>query len=362
MIWLIDYAQSTSDELLSVVSESYPHLEKGAMRDFENIMKDRGYWNETRWNRTKHTYDFETGSKVEFFSVDTYEKAHGPRREVLFLNECQNLSWVIVDQLITRTKKIVWMDWNPTNEFYFYTEMLPYREKDIDFITLTYLDNEAISEVELQEIESHRHNKNWWDVYALGKLGTIEENIYREWLVNLDEIPHYARLERYGLDFGYSNDPTSIVAVYYYDGGYILDEICYQKGLSNKQISDILLNQRPALVVADSAEPKSIDEIHSYGVNIIATEKGADSVNNGIQLVQDQRISVTKRSVNIIKEYRSYKWERDKDGKILNIPEGIWNHAMDATRYAMSSIIKNPKFVMPEASPIMKGYYPELNL
>ena len=361
LIWCIDYAQTTKGELISVVSESYPHLEKGAMRDFENIMKDRGYWDEKLWNKTKHTYEFETGSRIEFFSVDTYGKAHGPRREVLFLNECQNLSWIIVDQLITRTKKIVWMDWNPTNEFYFYTEMLPYREKDIDFITLTYLDNEAITDSERQEIESHKHNKNWWDVYALGKLGTIEENIYRDWRIE-DEIPKYARLERYGLDFGYSNDPSAIVAIYYYDGGYIWDEVLYQKGLSNKQIFDVLSNQPPALVIADSAEPKSIDEIKMYGANILGAEKGKDSVNNGIQIVQDQKIGITKRSLNLIKEYRAYKWERDKDGKILNVPEGIWNHAMDAGRYAMASIIKTPRFVMPEASKPLNPYYPSIGI
>lgn len=332
------------------------------MRDFENIMKDREYWEESKWVKNPRTvYTFETGSRIEFVSVDTYGKAHGPRRDVLFLNECNNIPWNIADQLISRTSEIIWMDWNPTNEFYFYTEMLPHREQDIDFITLTYLDNEALGENYIKEIESHRHNKQWWQVYALGQLGTTEERIYETWPQD-QGVPRNARLERYGLDFGYSNDPTAIVGIYYHDGGYIWDEICYQKGLSNKQIADIFLNQPGALVIADSAEPKSIDEIKSYGINILPAEKGKDSVNNGIQLVRDQKISLTTRSLNIIKENRNYSWRRDRDGKILNVPEGIWNHSMDAGRYAMSSIIKQPSTIIPPASSPVLPYYPEIGV
>ena len=139
LIWLIDYCQSHSGKTASVVSESYPHLERGAMLDFENIMKDRGYWNDDRWNQTKHTYTFETGSRLEFSSPDTYGKAHGPRRDVLFINEANDLDYRIADQLIVRTRAIVLMDWNPTTEFWFYTQMLPFRRDDIDLATLTYV-------------------------------------------------------------------------------------------------------------------------------------------------------------------------------------------------------------------------------
>lgn len=209
----------------------------------------------------------------------------------------------------------------------------------------------------LDEIEDDKKNRpalyrHKW----LGEPATSERKIYKDWQF-IDEIPHQARLERYGLDFGYSNDPSAIVAIYYYNGGYILDEICFQKGLSNKQIADTINNHPPKLVVADSAEPKSIDEIKSYGVNIIPSEKGKDSVNNGIQLVQDQRVSVTKRSVNVIKEYRNYLWEVDKDGKILNEPEHIWSHSMDAIRYGLTSIIKKPKVVVTPASRPVAAYY-----
>jgi phage terminase large subunit len=356
LIWLIDYAQSTENELISVVSESFPHLSGGAMRDFENIMKSHGYWKDKNWVKSpRPTYTFETGSKIEFISVDTYGKAHGPRRDVLFLNEANNISYNIADQLITRTRRTIWMDWNPINEFWFYTEMLNRRD-DIDFITLTFLDNEALDENTKNEILSHQHNKNWWKVYGLGQLGDVEAKIYKDWEV-IDELPHFARLERYGLDFGYSNDPSAVVAIYYYNGGYVLDEIIYQKGMSNKQIADTILNYPQALVVADSAEPKSIDDIKKYGVNIVAAEKGKDSVRNGIQIMQDQRISVTKRSLNIIREYRNYLWETDKDGKIINEPEHAFSHSMDAIRYALSSIIKKPLAkILPATTPV-SGYY-----
>lgn len=360
IVWIIDYCQvrQTRDKLVSVVSESHPHLEKGAILDFQNIMKDRGYWNEERWNQTKHTYTFETGNKLEFYSVDTYGKAHGPRRDVLFINEANNLEYKIVDQLITRTREIVWMDWNPSEEFYFYTEMQPNRD-DIDFITLTYKDNEALDIVTVKEIESHKNNKAWWTVYGLGQLGEIETRIYRGWQM-IDEIPYGARLDRYGVDFGYTNDPTSIVAIYYHDGGYIFDEVLYQKGMLNKQIADTLLVQEDkALVIADAAEPKSIDEIRLYGLNILPALKGAGSVSKGIQFVQSKKISVTKRSTNLIKEYRNYVWITDDDGRILNEPIDLNNHAMDALRYGMNSLIgvdlKAKQFV-PHHTGANRGY------
>lgn len=176
----------------------------------------------------------------------------------------------------------------------------------------------------------------------LGEPAGVERKIYKDWQF-IDEIPHEARLERYGLDFGYSNDPSALVAIYKYNGGYIWDEILYQKGLSNKQIADVLLNNPRALVIADSAEPKSIDEIRSYGVVIMAAEKGKDSVLQGIQLVQGQRISVTKRSNNIIKEFRNYLWLTDKNGTIINEADHTWSHAMDAGRYGMGSLLKQPE-------------------
>lgn len=338
LVWCIDYAQTTKNKVVTIVSESYPHLEGGVIRDFKNIMVAQGYWDDKSWNESKHVYTFQDGTIIEFRSIDKFGKAHGPRRDVLFVNEANNISYNIVDQLITRTRETVWLDWNPSEEFWFYTEMQPNRT-DIEFITLTYLDNEALDEATVREIESHKHNKNWWQVYGLGQLGELEGKIYKDWKI-IDEIPHEARLEMYGLDFGYSVDPTVIEAIYYYNGGYIIDEITYQKGLSNRSIADILNSKEHALVVADSAEPKSIDEILSYGVNITGAEKGQGSVFQGIQFVQDQRISITKRSVKTIKAYRNYMFKVDKDGKVTNMPDDAvheWSNPMDAIRYGLST-------------------------
>lgn len=336
LCYLIDRAQrDTKPTLTSVVAESIPHLKRGAIRDFQNILKEQGYWEDKRFNISDSIYTFETGSKIEFFSTDNGDKLRGSRRDRLFINEANNTTLDAFDQLEVRTKEFVFLDWNPSNEFYFYTDILNKRD-DVDFITLTYKDNEALSPEIVSSIEARKNNKRWWQVYGLGQLGEVEGKIYKDWQI-IEEIPHEARLERYGLDFGYSNDPTSIIAVYKYNGGFILDEITYQKGLSNKQIADILNNVDRALVIADSAEPKSIDEIMLYGVNIQPALKGQGSINKGIQFVQDQRISVTKRSFNIIREYKNYLWQTDKNGKILNVPEGGFDHSMDAIRYALDT-------------------------
>lgn len=340
LMWLIDYAQSTENEVISIVSESFPHLKRGAMRDFLNIMQEHNYFQDASWNKTDYIYSFDKGSKIEFFSADQPGKVRGPRRDVLFINEANNIPYETYTQLEVRTKKIIWLDWNPINEFWWYSDVVP--AQDVDFLTLTYKDNEALEESIVQSIEARQANKNWWKVYGLGQLGDVEGKIYRDWQI-IDDIPHEARLERYGLDFGYSNDPSALVAIYYYNGGYILDECLYQKGLSNKQIADLITNLTKAMVIADSAEPKSIDEISMYGVNIIPVVKGKDSVKQGIQYVQEQRISVTKRSINLIKEYRNYLWETDKEGRILNEPIGIFNHCMDAIRYGFDGLRpKNP--------------------
>jgi phage terminase large subunit len=279
---------------------------------------------------------------VEFFGADQADKLRGGRRDRLFINECNNVSFGAFEELEVRTKEFVYLDWNPTNEFWFDTEVKEKRD-DVEFIVVNYLDNEAIDEQTKLSIEQRRNRKGWWNVYGLGILGEIEGKIYKDWQI-IDEIPHEARLERYGLDFGYTNDPSSLVAIYYYNGGYILDEIFYAKGMTNKQIADTIRELPKALVVADSAEPKSIDEIKSYrfdngSINIVPTVKGKDSVVNGIGIVQEQAISVTKQSVNIIHEYRNYMWVVDKNGKVLNEPEHTFSHSMDAIRYALTSVV-----------------------
>jgi len=338
LLYLIAKAQSDKEKTLtSIIAESTPHLKRGALRDFKNIMQEHHYWKDSLWNATDSIYTFETGSQIEFFSADQPDKLRGARRDRCFINEANNVALDAFDQLEVRTKEFIILDWNPSTEFWFYTDVLGHRD-DVEHIVLTYKDNEALSPEIIASIEARKERKGWWKVYGEGQLGEVEGKIYKDWAI-IDEIPHEARLERYGLDFGYSNDPCAIVAIYKYNGGFILDEILYQRGYSNKRIADVFLNQeKQAMVVADSAEPKSIDELISYGITVIGADKGADSVNYGIRLIQDQRISVTKRSINLIKEYRNYLWRTDRDGNILDVPEGGLDHAMDAMRYAMVTL------------------------
>ena len=350
LLYLIAMAQSDkTPTLTSVVSESFPHLRRGAMRDFLNIMQEHGYFKDDLWSKTDYTYTFETGSKLEFFSADQPSKVRGPRRDRLFCNEVNNIDKESWEQLLIRTKDFAIADWNPVVDFYMYDEYIGARD-DVDFIVLTYKDNEALSESIVKEIESRKNNKNWWQVYGLGLLGEVEGKIYKDWKI-IDDIPHEARLERYGLDFGYSQDPAAIVAVYHYNGGYILDEILYQRGMSNRRLADTLNNVDTAVTIADSAEPKSIDEIKEYGVSVLPANKGQGSINQGILYLQDQKISMTKRSLNLIKEYRTYLWKTDKLGKILTIPEGGNDHLLDATRYAMESLRPKKQFDTPKYVP-----------
>lgn len=338
LIYLIVLAQTDkSKKITSIVSESMPHLRRGAMRDFLNIMQEHGYYKEKEWDKTNSIYTFPSGSIIEFFGIEVDEKVKGARRDRLFINEANNVYFESFNQLEIRTNDFVFIDYNPTREFWAFTELND--RDDVDKIILTYKDNEALNPSIVKTLEARQNRKGWWQVYGLGLPGEVEGRIYTGWQ-EINEVPHEARLERYGLDFGWHPDPAALVAVYYYNGGYILDEVGYQLEWSNREIAETLKNLPKALVVADSAEPKSIAEVKMYGINIIGTVKGADSARASIKSVKDQRISITKNSVNLLKEYRNYLWAVDKDGRVVaGIPEDGNDHLLDATRYAISSLI-----------------------
>lgn len=323
LIYLIARAQTdTKPTITSVVSESIPHLKRGAMRDFKNILKTQNYWSDKNWNVQDSTYTFETGSIIEFFSTDNGDKLRGARRDRCFMNEANNCTFEAFEQLEVRTKEFIFLDWNPTNEFWYYTEVKTKRD-DVEELTLTYLDNEALDPAIVASLEQRKNRPSWWQVYGLGQLGEVEGRIYTGWQI-IDKIPHEARLERYGLDFGYFPDPAAVVAVYYFNGGYILDQVVCQVEMSNREMANTLKNLPRAMIVADSAEPKSIAELKAFGLNVVPTEKGKDSLKYTIKAVQDQRISVTQQSVDLIKEYRNYLWDTDKDGKIIpGTPAGV---------------------------------------
>lgn len=346
---LIDKATKTELLEISVVSESIPHLRRGALKDFEKIMRSTNRWIDVNFNKSLLRYTFVNGSYIEFFSVDQPDKLRGARRNILYINECNNVDFEAYQQLSIRTDKEVWLDYNPTHEFWVHTELM--EDEDSMFIQLTYKDNEALSDSIVKEIEKAREKavysnywSNWWQVYGLGNIGSLEGVVFSNWN-QIDSIPEEARLVGVGLDFGYTNDPTAIIEVYKYNGKRILNEVCYRTGMVNNDIANVL---KPNVTVfADSAEPKSIEEIRRRGKDIRPVRKGKDSIMYGISTMQDQEYLVTSNSVNLIKEFRYYSWDKDKTGNKLNKPIDKYNHAIDAVRYhEMMSIGINTGFVV----------------
>jgi phage terminase large subunit len=354
---LIDRAIKSPGLAVSVVSESIPHLKKGAIKDFIKIMKATGRWVEGRYNKTDRVYTFANGSFIEFFSADSEGRVRGPRRNVLYINECNNLAFDTYYQLAIRTDGEIWLDYNPSNEFWVHVELID--DPDAEVLRLTYQDNEALPASIVKEIEKNRAKAffdetlegealyaeanikssywaNWWKVYGEGRLGSLEGVIFSNWR-QVPSVPEGAKLLGYGQDFGFTADPAATVAVYEYDGKIILDELIYARGLINAELVKAYKRAgvKPSLPIwADKAEPKSIKEISGYGYRIAGADKGPDSVNFGIDLLQSYEMLVTSSSVNLIAELRSYIWEKDKKtGQNTNAPEDANNHAIDAVRY-----------------------------
>ena len=298
-------------------------------------MRSTNRWIEGHFNKSLLKYTFANGSFIEFFSVDQPDKLRGARRNILYINECNNVNFEAYQQLSIRTSHEVWLDFNPTHEFWAHTELL--NDKDSEHLIITYKDNEDLSESIVAEIEkaevkakTSSYWSNWWKVYGLGQIGSLEGVIFNNWK-QIDSIPPEARLIGIGLDFGYSNDPTAIVEVYKYNNKRILNEVCYRTGMVNSDIAKIL--PKNTFVYADSAEPKSIEEIRRFGVNILPVKKGSDSIMYGISTMQTQEYLVTSNSLNLIKEFRYYTWQTDKNGVKINKPIDSYNHAIDAVRY-----------------------------
>jgi phage terminase large subunit len=342
---LISYAIENPMSEISIVSESIPHLKRGAIKDFQKIMILCDLYKDSQFNKSDLKYRFKNGSYIEFFSVDQPDKLRGARRDILFVNECNNIDFESYQQLSVRTKKFIYLDYNPTNEFWVHTELM--NDIDTDFVVLTYKDNEALDGAIVKEIEKAREKaktssywENWWKVYGLGQLGSLEGVIFNNWQI-IDNIPNEATLLGFGLDFGFSNDPSSLIAVFQWNDKIICDERIYATGLLNTDIIRLMNQDKRLPIWADSAEPKSIEEIRRAGFNIKSVEKGKDSIVYGISVLQDKDILVTKSSVNLIKELRSYSWDTDKAGKKLNKPIDDFNHGIDALRYFAMMHFKN---------------------
>lgn len=337
---LIDIAAKVKTEI-SVVSESIPHLRRGAMKDFGKVMQWTNRWRDEGWNKTLLTYTFANGSTIEFFSADQEAKLRGARRQVLYINEANNIEFEAYHQLAIRTSEAIYIDFNPVSEFWAHTEVLA--EQDSELIVLTYRDNEALPATIRDDIEAAQvkaatstYWANWWKVYGLGEVGSLQGVVFDDWQ-QVDGIDFAGdKLVAIGLDWGYTNDPTAVVAVYKRGGAILLHELIYQNGLTNQDIADHLRKLgigRSWPIIADSAEPKSIEEVHRLGFNIHPATKGADSIRNSIDILKRQPLLVTRESTNLIKELRNYTWDTDKTGASLGVPIDRYNHAIDAVRY-----------------------------
>jgi phage terminase large subunit len=365
---LIDICIKKPNTSVSVVSESMPHLRRGAVRDFLNIMKTTGRYIEANYNKSSLTYQFSTGSYIEFFSADRPDKLKGARRDILYINECNHVSQESYIQLSTRTRGDIYLDYNPDRTFWAITDVL--LEPDSKRIILKYNDNEALEKTVIEQFKINQEKaktseywKNWCRVYIDGEIGSLEGVVFENWRV----IDYFDALDDdwkdqitfigLGLDFGYTNDPTAAVAVWKWNDKFILDEILFEKNLTNsaiyKSISEALSDNYgffgPEIsnveIWADSAEPKSIKELKNWGFKKInGVVKGKDSINWGISVIQEWELLITNRSLNLIEELRNYTWIKDKyTGLKLNSPIDDYNHLIDAMRYIFMSKMAKKK-------------------
>ena len=346
LLILIDYAIQNKDKEISVVSESIPHLRRGAFKDFCNILKALNRFDPTKLNKTTLKYTFSNGSYIEFFSTDQPDKLRGARRTDLFVNEANNITFEAYQQLAVRTSGNIWLDYNPSNIFWVDKEILG--QEEVDYITLTYKDNDSLPKSIINEIEKAKEKgktstywANWWKVYGLGETGSLEGVCIPDWK-EIDTIPNEARLLAYGMDFGYV-DPTTIIGLYKWNNAYIFDEVFYK---SNTVLRDVSLflrqNNITENIIADQAEPKSIETLRRDGHNIFPCTKGRDSIMFGINLINQNEIYVTSRSKNLKRELQGYIWAKDKDGNTLEKPTGEHPDCIDAARYVLTDQIGNP--------------------
>lgn len=367
LIILIDKCTKTPNLEVSVISESVPHLKKGALKDFLKIMKETGRFIKENYNGSDRKYTFTNGAYIEFFSP---EAVLGARRDVLFVNECINVSFEDYHQLAARTNQEIFLDFNPAREFWVQTELLG--DADVEFLILTYRENEGCPEPIVRELEKARDKgfydphlpvypppkkdgtkgdglfdkkniaspywANWWRVYGLGLEGTVQGIIYGAFN-QVEVFPKNCKWVCYGLDFGYTNDPTALIKVGLFGGELYFEELIFETALTNSMISERLteLKISGAEIIADSSEPKSVKDLQLLGWNVRGAVKGPDSVINGIDTMKQYRHNIVKGSLNMIKEWRGYSYKFNKaTNKFINEAEDHLNHTADAARYAVS--------------------------
>ena len=346
LMWLIfGYAlKQTSKKVVTICRKTYPALRTSAMRDFIQILQDYELYDERNHNKSSAEYIL-NGNLIEFISLDQPQKVRGRKRDLLFINEANELHWEDWQQLVFRTTGKIILDYNPSVEFHWIYEKVKTRD-DSEFHITTYKNNPFLPQSIKDEIELlKKTDENYWQVYGLGQVGVGKTLVFTH--TGIGKVPLDASLLSYGMDFGYTNDPTTLVAVYKKDDNLYFDELIYRTGMTNRDIGNELRAldiDRRAEIYADSAEPKSIVDLRQMGWNVKPSEKGRDSVNIGIDMLKRYNLFVTHRSVNMIKEFRNYKWKEDKSGNVLNTPVDLYNHTTDAIRYACYSKLSRPNF------------------
>jgi phage terminase large subunit len=334
ILWIIfSYCQKNEGKIITICRKTYPALRGTVMRDFLTILKDHEIYSEEDHSKTASEYKL-NGNTIEFISLDMPQKIRGRKRDLLFANEANELNFEDWQQLLFRTNEKVIIDFNPSEEFHWiYDHVLP--RKDVEFFQTTYKDNPFLGAEIKAEIERLKEiDENYWRVYGLGERGQSRSLVYT--FNTIKEIPKEAKLVSYGLDFGYSSDPTSLVCTYILGDDMYVDELLYRTGMTNQDIANemkVLGLDRSNEVFADSAEPKSIEEIYRMGWNVKPTIKG--SINIGIDIIRRYKLHATESSFNLIKELRNYKYIEDKNGQMTNKPVDNFNHALDALRYSV---------------------------
>lgn len=334
LLWIIfSYCQRNEGKIVTICRKSFPALRGTVMRDFFQIIKDHEIYSEDYHSKSNNEYKL-NGNTIEFISLDMPQKIRGRKRDLLFCNEANELTQEDWTQLLFRTNEKVILDYNPSEEFHWIYDQVLTRN-DVEFYQTTYKDNPFLGDVIKDEIERLKSiDENYWRVYGLGERGQSRSLVYE--FKTVKEIPDNAKLVSYGLDFGYSNDPTSLVRTYILDDDMFVEELLYRTGMTNQDIANemkVLGIERSTEIFADSAEPKSIEEIYRMGWNVKPTIKG--SINIGIDIIRRYHLHATEASYNLIKELRNYKYIEDKNSQITNKPVDNFNHALDALRYSV---------------------------
>ena len=313
------------------------------MRDFMTILQGQNLYKEKYHNKSNSEY-YLFGNLVEFISLDQPQKVRGRKRDLLFVNEGNELYYEDMQQLLFRTQDRIILDFNPSDEYHWIYDKLITRA-DCVFHKTTYLDNPFIEQTIIDEIERLKDtDEQYWQIYGLGERASSRSTIFNYTEVN--QIPTEANLVAYGMDFGYTNDPTTLVSVYTLDYNLYVKEHLYRTQMTTQDINIFLrdeeLTSNP--IYADSAEPRLIEELRRMGHNVFSSVKGKGSVNAGIDLLKRYKIHILATSTNAISEFRNYKWVEDKNGMLTNVPEDKHNHIIDPTRYATYSILSRPNF------------------